>query len=446
MQIYGEISMRKRIVVWTSLAAVGVLSFGLTPAIGASMGPDGEYGYSDGPESVEIGGAAEYEEKLALPVVPTKILEQASAIEGEFTDRNEFNTVEISDDRSHLIVWWHGEVDSKLQDYLVSDDVPMTVRQTPYMPGEMKAMARRLVDEVASTGVVTSYVTKDGAAIKVTLNPEKSASKSEAQARLSQWTGFPVVVEEGGSVAPAALERQLDTYVLGGARLYQAYAGNGCSSGFSVLQGTNKGMMFAAHCGPLYSDWVVWPGSGAAYWYGNWGEVQFQATSRDGAIISTEWNNPAVYIGPWNSSGSYSFINGVSSPVTNAEICYSGSYSGNQCGNIVLVPSFNYSLDINGTTTTVTGAYTVEASGNPTVGSGDSGGPGYIVASDGGAPAKRYASVIISGTDGSSGYCNGVPASGSPFVPGSRWCSDKVAATSVGAILVATGWTISYVP
>lgn len=193
----------------------------------------------------------------------------------------------------------------------------------------------------------------------------------------------------------------------------------------------------------MYSDWYVWDGVSAAYWYGNIGEVQLQVTSRDGAIMLTEWNNPAICTGPWNSSGSYGYINGVQSAVTGAEICYGGAYSGAWCGNIVNTPSFNYSLNINGTMTTVTGAFTVQSSGNPTVGNGDSGGPGYIIAIDGGT-TKRYASLIISGIpDGSPAVCNGVPGS---TAPGGRKCSNQVVATSVSAILGATGWTISYVP
>jgi hypothetical protein len=118
-----------------------------------------------------------------------------------------------------------------------------------------------------------------------------------------------------------------------------------------------------------------------------------------------------------------------------AEICYSGSFSGVVCGNIV--QQTNVSYGVGGDLNALTGTITLQSGGQPAVGNGDSGGPGYMLVSQNGT-LKRYASLIISAIPSGSGTtCTGVPGDAT------RKCSAQVWATSAPLIAATLGWAIS---
>ena len=105
------------------------------------------------------------------------------------------------------------------------------------------------------------------------------------------------------------------------------------------------------------------------------GSTGAEINNRDGAILTGTFFNPAVYIGSYTSDA-YVGITTVNTPVNGTEICYSGSFSGTTCGNIVSQPIYNYSLTGVGN---ITGLMTANPQGLPAFGNGDSGGPGIAV-------------------------------------------------------------------
>jgi len=163
------------------------------------------------------------------------------------------------------------------------------------------------------------------------------------------------------------------------------------------------------------------------------GQMTHRDTWYDGAVLGTTTSYPYMYTGAWNSD-TYTPINGLASPVIGTEICYSGSFSGLQCGNIVThsESQVDYGVQISWAFTTVNSA------GLATVGQGDSGGPGYVLTSTG-SGYKRYAATIISGIANGTGTCMG------DVYPG-RLCSAMAFSTSVSGALGSTGWALQVLP
>jgi hypothetical protein len=246
-----------------------------------------------------------------------------------------------------------------------------------------------------------------------------------------------VPVEVVGTEAPVAA-RQNDLYGLGGARVYR-WNGSGiagsCSTGFSVQKGSQQGMLFANHCGSVGTQYVRWPNNAGAnvYYYGNDGVVKDVSEAHDAAVMGMNSNIGAIYTGAYtNTSGIV--VAGAISPIIGAEICYSGSYSGFICGNIVKEANISYTLAVSGGNINVTtGIRTEEINNRPAAGNGDSGGPGVLINSSG----QLLAGTIISAIPGNSGTtCNGVPGDGN------RKCSKTVFSTPVVGALYSTGWSI----
>lgn len=219
----------RRRAVLISVIAVAALALGATPALATGWVPDVEPVDSREPTSLEETAAPQDEEKLTLPPASTAMLEEATAIEAKFADHEQFNTVEINPDRTRLIVWWHGAADAELQLFLDRQSVPVSVEQTQFLPGEIKAAAKTLVDQFETTDVTSSYVTKEGDRIKVTLgsSSDTGSKQSRAESELTSKAGYPVEIEVGAGIAPASLARQYDTFVLGGAKITNYAAGNG---------------------------------------------------------------------------------------------------------------------------------------------------------------------------------------------------------------------------
>lgn len=304
-------------------------------------------------------------EKLTLPPVTSELLEAATAVEEAFSADPRYNTVEITEDRSAVVVWWHGDQDPALTELIAHSDVSVVVAASEYLPADLRAAANSALH--SGQGVTAAWVPKEGNGI------EHDVRCALRRCRITV-----------GSVAH--------------------------------------------NTGPT------------VFAYGNNGVIGARTTSYDGAIINTGFNNPGFYTSTWDSS-TYTALNGATFAPVGSEVCYSGSYSGLICGNIVQEHGVVYSLG--GDPTSVIGMRTLQSSGTPGVGNGDSGGPGYALVNVSGT-LKRYAVSIISAIPGGSpATCTGVP--GDP-APGGRKCSATVFATSVPQIASALGWSLSTTP
>jgi len=375
-------------------------------------------------------------ETLALPVVSEEMSRLASELTMNFADDPSFASSEVPTTRDRVIVHWHGKESSELRK-LISDHgtVPTEVRQTRFQPGFL----RQRTEQLSKSNIdIKSYsINHDGSGIRVAVSQEAKNRKpmQELAKQYEEVVKAPVEIADASPEPAYSYTRQFDDYWhLGGARIYTFRPGsyNGCTSGFSVRQnGTgNQGTMFAAHCSLLGSQWSAW--DGGPYYY-PWGNVTVNDYPRDGAIIHSGTSYDYIWTSTWDSDV-YTRINGASYAYVGQEICYSGSYSGLSCGNIVQNTSELYKFE--NYPTDITAFRTQQISNDPVVGKGDSGGPGYQLVSTS-SGVKRLAVGIISAIPGGSGTdCQGVPGGNG------RVCSATVFATSAQNIAAATGWYI----
>lgn len=388
-------------------------------------------------------------DSLTLPIISEEMSNLASELMKNFAGDPQFASAEIPDDRSRVIVHWHGTRSPELSDMLDHNpSVAVEVRQTKFKPGVLRQRAEQLKN--GNKEIKAHSIKHDGSGIGVSVGKESQnrSSKQELARKYEYAVKVPVEVAYG-EPKPAEYERQYDMYWhLGGARIH-AWAENGdhtqCTSGFTVRNPNTGqyGSMFAAHC--VVPDWTtgwgVWREGDPTYDLFGLGNVVETVYSRDGAIIAGESvGHPFIWTSTWDSD-SYEQIQGDRYPYIGMEICYSGSYSGLKCGNIVRASE---SYTFNGWPGDITGFRTEQSNGEPAAGNGDSGGPGYQFVSNTTTGPKRLAVGIISAIPTDSGTtCQGVPGE---FGVYGRKCSSTVWATSVSDIEIATGWHIPEVP
>lgn len=385
-------------------------------------------------------GTGHESENLTLPIVGEEMSVLASSLTEAFERAPEFASAEVTASRDRVIVHWNGDRSQALSDLLSKhSSVPVEVRQTKFVPGLLRQEAAKLAE---SQPAITAFeINHDGSGIVVTTDDDADTQDAaNAALDLQKQSGIPIEVETSTPVA--ANSRQMDiNYHVGGSRLYNFNSGGGCSSGFAVRQsGTNKeGIMFAAHCGPVGHQWGVWDQvSPTAY---SWGFTVARNTTFDGAIIDSGWSQERVWNGTYTAT-THAAIRGSAAQFVGQEICYSGGYSGTLCGNIVQAANITYSLG--GDLLSVNGFRTAQINGQPAVGNGDSGGPGYSFVSDSTGYTKRLAVGIISAIPaGSSSTCRGIPGS---TATGGRKCSSTVFSTPVKGISSATGWFVPEYP
>ncbi|QTV80351.1 S1 family peptidase [Microbacterium sp. NIBRBAC000506063] len=391
------------------------------------------------PPAPELGDAQAVVDALVLPPVTSEILDAANSIRERYVDDPRFSDVEISRDRSTLTVWWHGETTAELDKLIAAAEIPVVVERTALSPGRLREAVREAVAD-ASLGITAAAPKLDGSGIEVTLDTGGD-ERTGTQLRVSaeKELGVPVTVRAESSFTPA--RRQNDFWGLGGARinLWNGSTITGqCTTGFAIQNGTNIGVLTAAHCGLVGSQWVRWPDNAGptVFAYTGNGVISSISAAHDAAILATNHHMGAVYTHAWNdSAGNAVAIKGTQEAFPGAELCYSGSFSGIVCGNVVDSTGWSYDLDVAGGPTSITittGALTEHALGTASAGQGDSGGPGIMAVMQGGVPVV-VASTLIS-------------AIAQPFKPctglGGRLCSDVVLSTSVPGALTYTGWSI----
>ncbi len=374
-------------------------------------------------------------EKLQLPPVDDRVAAWASSVMSKFANNPRFSTVEINDERTGATVWWYGEPNAALKRELrVKLPVTTSVSATVYKAGDLRAAQKRL-HASKSVDVMSVGFPSDASRLDVELNEGESnnrTSKSATERRLGKLAGAPVKIRPG-QVKSAASNRQFDDYGTAGAH-YHGYDGtkitNSCTTGFTVknLNGT-EGILTAAHCGPVGRQWG--PRDGTRYV--PYGKVSARYERYDAAVIPMATGGPFTYVGS-HTSGSVTRIDGTRNPPAGAEICYSGSFSGLYCGHFVTQASTTWSIAE--FATTVQGFRTERRDTLPTVGQGDSGGPGYWLTQTSTGATARYAAGIISAITGpiSSGNCLGLRAD--------RQCSPVVLSGRAWDVNGNTPWTV----
>jgi len=386
--------------------ALTAAAFVAATAVPTSAGADPEHPTPELTVAVpEEPGAPEdtYDDvsKLTLPPISAPMLEEANTLAESFNDDPQVASVGVALDRTAIEMYWYGDRAERLEAAIASTSSPISVLDSEYAPASLRAAADQLRDGAAGVAVASVYVQPDGSGLNVALaeTPQAEARRSavdvaDREDLIEEFDGVPVTF----SGAPEqALSRQSDTAHIAGARIYQFASNpgrilNGCTSAFAVIRPETgvKGQLTAAHCGEVGSAWVVHNGVAGSNSYYLLGEMTHRDEWYDGAVLGTTTSYPYMYTGAYNSD-TYTPINGLASPVVGVEICYSGSYSGLYCGNIVTAVNTQVTYGDVGQTSLA--FVTVNNAGTKTVGQGDSGGPGYVLVStaDG---YKRYAAAL----------------------------------------------------
>jgi hypothetical protein len=377
-------------------------------------------------------------ESLALPLVNEEMSRLASDLTKNLADHPQFASSEVTANRDRVVVHWHGKESAELAGIISGHKtVPTEVRQTKFLPGELRQRIARLGK--ADIDLASYSVNHDGSGFRISVSQSAENRKSPAEIARHYEAELqaPVAVSEASPEPANSYTRQFDnSWHLGGARIYSWTNGtyNGaCTSGFTVRQNItgNEGTMFASHCARLGTEWSAWDDGP---YYFPWGNVTANDYYHDGSIIHSGTSYGFIWTSTWDSDV-YTQINGDAYAYVGQEICYSGSYSGLSCGNIVKNTAETYQFE--GYPTQITGFRSENISSQPAAGNGDSGGPGYQLVSTS-SGVKRLAVGIISARPNVAGTnCQGVPGA----VDGRR-CSSTVWATSVPSIGAATGWYI----
>ncbi|QUC01876.1 MULTISPECIES: hypothetical protein [Cellulosimicrobium] len=386
---------------------------------------------------------------LHTPAIPEVVAAKADEIRKRYGSDDRLGTLAISDDRSHLSVAWYGDVPA---DLTPSENLAVTA--APYLPGDLRRAAASLPGtEVGGAKVAGAGVNADASGVYVDLDQStstgarRSASpdRDEVANELSEIAGVPVRVNENVQNNPARLS---DNLHLGGARISRfqdGYLRGNCSTAFATRHKVtgDYGMVTAAHCGPINSQWVrtaMSEGGLMAYHYGN---MTHRLTSLDGAVLTQDWSNPYMYIGEYTST-QYVGVEAVSTGyLLGQEVCSSGSYSGMTCGGQVV--ETDYFVEYEDTDiTSAKVARIVNQLGEPLWGSGDSGGPVFdLVSVDAGFRPRALG--VISGIywfedeEWVLDNCNGVPAA----QPNGRGCSPYGFAASVYEVANSLNWRVA---
>lgn len=246
----------------------------------------------------------------------------------------------------------------------------------------------------------------DGSGLKISVESAAVGSRMSdgtIARTLSELAALPVLV--GTDEIPVNASRYNDSAPYVGGAYLSNNVGRSCTSGFTIgtLNAPNPQILSADHCTPA---------TGASWWSGNVQDVPHFLGSGQGQapggsdLERIEGTNNAlaayVYVGA-TTANTTTPIRGWTNPIVGASVCYSGAPSGTVCNNtITQTNEYICYLNDPGAPCYDFLVRTVQQSGIPAAGNGDSGGP-VIQAGGGGA----YATGIISGISGGGDNCTG---------------------------------------
>ncbi len=361
-------------------------------------------------------------------------------------------------DAVNAVVW--NTDDRVLEFYSAEDPAALTAVLAAQLPLESVRVvpavnSKKDVDaalaQIASVGgqlaadvrVEMAYAPPLGDELVLSVAGDVDAAKAAATALLarSTATSIPVRVEESPGVSPTL--RNVNSSIRFAGAYMRLPGVSSCSTAFLIgeIGTSNRGMMSADHCGTGTSGtWYYSTSTTAAAQISpysgmlSWAPYTFDMGVWTGTTGASSFY-AYVFTGDYLDVGTLSAVKGSASPVVNDQVCYSGSYSGNVCTNIVnytnVLICYSISMCYQGQSIT-TQASNIEAAGN-----GDSGGPVYT-----GTTGGVNAAGIISGIVGGSSTCTGEPG-----VSGGRQCSPVAiyAPISLG-LNVNTGWGLYIIP
>lgn len=298
--------------------------------------------------------------------------------------------------------------------------------------------------------IVTAVPAFDGSQITLGID-HKAASPMLAPTEVGRALGtdIPMVSEEAPNLTAALRNHDpSDPYWFSGAYMRTKEINSSwyaCTTGFRIgeLSGTGKsGMLSADHCGrDKPTDEWYYSGTSNQTITNRIGHFQGPITAIGYQSDTALWiaGNvsklyPIVFTGSYTDVNSIAAIQGGTFPAVGANVCYSGSQTGNVCGNEVTVQSSVVCYSVTQCYGPV--SYTTQTSGTPAAGNGDSGGPVYQ-----NVGGKIMAAGVISGIVNGSTNCTGEPG-----VNG-RLCSASVIYAPIAAALGSgSGWGLSYYP
>lgn len=302
-----------------------------------------------------------------------------------------FGKVVIDHDKGIVRVHWKGGPPAEVagRDGSTIDGIKVEVFTSSYSEKELNVAARKLVAAYRDT-VYYAHPNDDLSGLVAAVSAETAGDASRASAieqDLTELSGIPVALVEGMPIREATRWNDSPPWQGGG---ILNIAGNGCSSGFSVLTASGEGrLLSASHCGSVGT--VVRDGAGETI-----GPITNRAPAYDALLIDPS-ASPAtvgkVFGGPWNAGTGHSryqfWVGGAAGPVQGERVCTSGAVTGEHCGLLIT----NTNVVSTCASVSCTGFLFYNQSGGPSLGVGDSGGPVYITRSDGMVGARG----IISG-------------------------------------------------
>jgi hypothetical protein len=343
-----------------------------------------------------------------------------------------------------LVLYWKGNVPLSISQVIAARPagMQMAVRSARFSLAEMDATERQLV--AANTAVF------GGKIVWVALPGDYSAVQVGFDATLVDTSALNALQGESASISsPIPVQAVLaqpftyygcppdscpprwnDSRPYWGGDVY--YANNSyCSTSFEVVvNGTGElSLLTAQHCPNGYS--TVTPDSGHRYM----GVTCCQPTNSSGVIRLHTGETccaygPYVYSDAWNS-GISSHTEGASDPYYGqTDVCLSGGFTGQDCANVVTTTNTYL-----GGTGWGPGFFTTEQVGKGAAGNGDSGGPTYNHAADGG----NIAMGVIQGSD----QAGNAPCQGFSLPNSNRLCSTHVFSSNISAALSGQNATIA---
>ncbi|GEM_PF-5648225 len=355
------------------LALVGVVALSIAvPTMAIAGSPPGGTRPVVPTDDSAPGADAIMEAQVPLDIAGNKILDaiQAEGYEG-------YTSLAVEQDQNKLVLVWKGEVAPGLSTMLEAirkGGIGIDVQPSKYSLAEMQSAIDAIVADEQLRKVPAeerSYSfspAPDGSHIEIATGDTGSSSLT-AKTRL---TDIPLVLVPGEEDVPLA-GRQADTSpYFGGARI-RVGATASCTSGFGATDGTHSYLLSAAHCGS--NGMQVYNGAGTNI--GNVAGTVGASQGSDSMMINVGSSGNRTYIGAWNGADSYVVLSKGNS-LLNDMVCTSGSFSGARC-----------SIKVTNTNTTETiGSYTVSGvvqgsrtDGTNAAGTGDSGGPVFLVVS-----------------------------------------------------------------
>lgn len=370
---------------------------------------------SDIGRSLPAEDPAKPEYATTLPPVTTRQMHWLNRLKTVFSAHEDFGGVSLSHDRLEISVQWRGQPPQSLRDQIREargQGLAAAITPVRYSDVELQREAEKLVwDDLPGTdAVVFAHPDQDNSALVVGLN-EKLLNDDQVPPPLP--TTFPVEIELTDGLTPAQHRLNDTEPYSGGARIHGP--GVICTSGFAVATQGTDGMLTAAHCTDIGDVWTTPVG----VYYGT-GTRRSIVT--DAAMLAGSSYIPAVYWGPYSTNTRVA-VHGAASPVEGSEICYSGSFSGTVCGNVVVATDVPY--DLGGELDNLRGFRSEQWDGIPAAGQGDSGGPAVLaILDDATGEWVAWAGGIISAipADSPTG-CTGVQG---------RNCSPTVYSADIG--------------